>query len=103
MLGLDTTVKAREIAQRLLALRSGDVPPGPPGPRRGVDYPRLQQPLRWFEGILQLYRAAARALAEQVVIDRPDDDEPPPPSDEPDRLVDLMCRVHRVLLEHPVA
>jgi hypothetical protein len=98
---VETVVKAREIAHQLLALRDGEPAPRAPAPRPAVDYPRLQQHLRWFEGILALYRATARAVAELVEVGPADD--VPPPDHEPDRLVDLMCRVHRILLEHPVA
>jgi hypothetical protein len=96
---LETTAKAREIAHRLLALRSGEALPPPSRPRPNIDYPRLQQHVRWFERIVQLYRAAALAVADQAVVD----DDPPIPSLEPDRIVELMARAHRLLLEHPVA
>jgi hypothetical protein len=98
---LETTAKAREIAHRLLALRSGEAsgaPTAAPPPRRpAIDYPRLQDHVRWFERIVQLYRAAAQAVADQAVVDAD------PAATEPDRLVELMARAHRLLLEHPVA
>jgi hypothetical protein len=94
---LETTVKAREIAERLLALRRGEPAPAPRRSRPTIDYPRLQEHVRWFERIVNLYRAAAQAVADQTVVATD------PPASEPDRLVDLMCRAHRLLLEHPVA
>jgi hypothetical protein len=97
-LRLEATARARQLAEHLLAL--GDRPPAPPRPRPAIDYPRLQHRLRWFEGVLELYRAVARAVAERIV---PASDEDLRTGDDSDRLVALMGRAHRILLEHPVA
>jgi hypothetical protein len=100
---LESTTRARQIAEQLLAIAAGT--PAVPPPRQGpsIDYPRLQHHLRWFDGVIKLYRAAARALAEQVVLDPAGADAEPAPADETDQLVQLLRRAHRILLEHPVA
>jgi hypothetical protein len=99
---LDSTMKARRIAEHLLAMHAGEPLPPPRDERPEIDYPRLQHHVRWFDGVLRLYRAAARAVAEQVTVDPPDD-----PAGgaggEPDRLIDIVRRAHRILLEHPIA
>jgi hypothetical protein len=94
-----TEITARKVARELLAL--GDAPPAPvvaPAPKpTAIDYPRLQGQMRWFEGLLKLYRATASAVSEQVMIA----DEDATPAD--DELVPVLRRAHRALLEHPVA
>jgi len=100
-LGEEATRKARQIAEQLLAFGAGEPRPAPPpaGEPPVVDYPRLQHHLRWFDGVLKLYRAAALAVADQVVLDDPGDGV----EDESDRLMGFVRRAHRILLEHPVA
>ena len=92
---------ARQVARELLAL--GDSPPPPaeqPTPNRpAIDYPRLQDQMRWFEGLLQLYRATASAVSEQITIDTDD----AAAGAQSDDLVPVLRRAHRILLEHPVA
>jgi len=118
---------ARRIAEQLLALRAGGRPRAPArsapasspaaaspaamSPRRQpLDYPRLQRHMRWFDGVLRLYRAAAHAVAEQLALAGPDDavrpaDAAPDPGGdaEAEQLIAFARRAHRVLLEHPVA
>jgi hypothetical protein len=114
-LGDEATIQARRIAEQLLALDAerppgeppampppgAGEPPGPPLPPLPplIDYPRLQHHLRWFDRVLALYRAAALAVADQVVLDDPGDGV----VDEDDRLMGFVRRAHRILLEHPVA
>jgi hypothetical protein len=95
---------ARRIAEHLLAMRAREPaePPLAPRPAAQIDYPRLQHHIHWFDGLLRLYRAAARALADQVILGQPDDD-PAAPDAAPDPLIDIARRAHRILLEHPVA
>lgn len=91
-------ITAREVARELLA--GGEPSPAPPveAPKPvAIDYPRLQDQFRWFEGLMKLYRATACAVSEQVAISAEDI------AAEDDELVPLLRRVHRVLLEHPVA
>jgi hypothetical protein len=115
---------ARRIAEQLLALRAGGRPGSParsaaasspaPAPvrpsRQPLDYPRLQRHMRWFDGVLRLYRAAAHAVAEQLALAGPDDAVRPadaasdPGGDaEAEQLIAFARRAHRILLEHPVA
>lgn len=99
----DSTTVARQIAEHLLALRAGEPPAEAAEPARPViDYPRLQHHVRWFDGVLRLYRAAARAVAEQVAVPGPIDQPAGAPA-EADRLIDIVQRAYRILLEHPVA
>jgi hypothetical protein len=102
-----TASKARQIAEHLLALGTGEArQPAPPpvaAPPPELDYARLQRRLRWFDGLVQLYRAAAQAIADQVVVIGADDTTAGEGLDEGDRLVAVVRRVHRLLLEHPVA
>jgi hypothetical protein len=99
----ESTGKARRIAEHLLAIHAGAPASSPPRrARSGIDYPRLQRRIRWFDGVLRLYRAAARAVAEQVAVDRPRAGAGGP-AGERDELIDLVRRAHRILLEHPVA
>lgn len=102
----ESIATARRIAEQLLALRGG-APAAPPQPRApvAIDYPRLQHHLRWFDGVLRLYRAVAQAVAEQLVIDPRDDaaGDAGAAGDPDDPLVDIVRRAHRILLEHPVA
>jgi hypothetical protein len=102
---LESTRRARRIAEHLLAVHAGAPSASPPPRARPtIDYPRLQRRIRWFDGVLRLYRAAARAVAEQVVVDRPGDGAGGGgPDGELDRLIDVVRRAHRILLEHPVA
>lgn len=104
----DTAAKARQIAEHLLALRAGEppqlAPPPAAKPAPAVDYPRLQNKLQWFDGLVQLYRAAAQAVADQVVVEGPQDAAAADGAvDDGDRLIAAMRRAHRLLLEHPVA
>jgi hypothetical protein len=95
---------ARQIAEQLLAMSPGAPVTTARHPPPAVDYPRLQHHMRWFDGVLRLYRAVAQSVAEQLVIDVPDDAAAPEqPSDPDDRLIDIVRRAHRILLEHPVA
>src|SRR5215470_8344614 len=97
----ESITKARQIAEQLLSMRA-DEPTLRPQPRRtALNYLRLQHHIRWFDGVLRLYRAAARAIADQVTIDDPDEDTRPGDR-EPDELIDFVRRAHRILLEHPV-
>jgi hypothetical protein len=98
----EAVAAARRIAEHLLALRTRPSTPPPSRAEPGLDYPRLQHHLRWFDGLVRLYRAAARALADQVVLGRPGEDTTAPAA-APDPLIDIVRRAHRVLLEHPVA
>jgi hypothetical protein len=122
----DTSTKARRIAEHLLAL--GAAPRANRDPERAgpaaapaTDYHGLQRRLRELDGMLRLYRAAARAAADQVVIDAPDEPRPDAPCDgdavagppcgrrpdaamtDADRALALVRKAHRLLLEHPVA
>jgi len=122
---------ARRIAEQLLAIRAGGklaapasagralpsllaAPAGrslrPPSPRLALDYPRLQRHMRWFDGALRLYRAAAQVIADQLAIAEPDDAVRPADGApdaggdaEVERLIAIARRAHRILLEHPVA
>src|SRR5437868_15534242 len=84
----DSIATARQIAEQLLALRGGSAAPAaaprhtpvakrreaaPPAPPTPIDYPRLQHHMRWFDGVLRLYRAVAQAVADQLVVDARDD------------------------------
>jgi hypothetical protein len=103
-MGADDTVRARGIAAQLLALRH-DVPsPEQPAPRRElrapakqsgktIDYPRLQQHARWFDGLLKIYSAVAAAVAEELREELAVDDP----------LVRGLYTAHRLVLQHPVA
>jgi len=105
----DSIATARQIAEQLLALRSGSGAPAalprraPPAKRAAppIDYPRLQHHMRWFDGVLRLYRAVAQAVADQLVVDARDD--AAVAADPSDPLIDFVRRAHRILLEHPVA
>src|SRR5262245_67736 len=98
----ESITKARQIAEQLLSMRA-DRPTPPAQPRRtNLNYLSLQHHMRWFDGVLRLYRAAARAIADQVIMDDPDGDARPVDR-EPDELIDFVRRAHRILLEHPVA
>jgi len=99
---LQSIAAARQLAEQLLALRRGAPVAAPP--RRapvGIDYPRLQLHMRWFDGVLRLYRAVAQAVADQLVVGASDDTADPADPAEP--LIDIVRRAHRILLEHPVA
>ena len=109
---LQSIATARQIAEQLLALRRGSPAPAPaPAPARRalvakprtvpIDYPRLQHHMRWFDGLLRLYRAVAQAVAEQLVVDARADAAVVADPGEP--LIDFVRRAHRILLEHPVA
>jgi hypothetical protein len=100
----DSTTRARQLAEHLLAMRAGEPAAEPQPARPTIDYPRLQHHLRWFDGVLRLYRAAARAVADQVTVPGPTDaTDTTGAVDEADRLIDIVHRAHRILLEHPVA
>jgi hypothetical protein len=103
---------AEQIALHLLAMHRGEAPAPasasrPEGARPTIDYPRLQHHIRWFDGVLRLYRAAARAVADEVTVDQLDDARESGASDdterEDDRLMQMIRSAHRILLEHPVA
>jgi hypothetical protein len=102
---LQSIATARQIAAQLLALRgeSSVPPPRALAKRRTVpiDYPRLQHHMRWFDGLLRLYRAVAQVVAAQLVVDARDDAAVTADPSEP--LIDFVRRAHRILLEHPVA
>jgi hypothetical protein len=112
---LESTGKARQIAERLLAMHAGAAAAPEPAaaapPQRArpaIDYPRLQHHIRWFDGLFKLYRAMARAVAEQVVVDEPEDTAgagggAATAGGGPDPLIDIVRRAHRILLEHPIA
>jgi hypothetical protein len=120
--------KARRIAEHLLGL--GETPQADRDAQRSavaaapaLDYRGLQQRVRELDGLLTLYRAAARAAAAHAVVVAPDEprtDDPrdddlrsKPPGDvhprddaapdEGDRALDFIRKAHRLLLEHPVA
>jgi len=100
---LQSIAAARQLAEQLLALRRGAPVAAPPrrAPVGGIDYPRLQLHMRWFDGVLRLYRAVAQAVADQLVVGAGDDTADPADPAEP--LIDIVRRAHRILLEHPVA
>jgi hypothetical protein len=103
---LESTEKARQVAEHLLAMRAG-APAAPPSPRSrraraAVDYPRLQRRVHWLDGVLRLYRAAAGEVAALVDADHAGGSAGGPDG-EPDLLIDVVRRAHRILLEHPVA
>jgi hypothetical protein len=90
----DSTMKAQQIAEHLLATHAGEPSSPPERAPPAIDYPRLQHHFQWFDGLLRLYRMAARAVAEGIIVD---------PPGEPDKLIDIVRRAHRILLEHPIA
>ncbi len=101
----ESSERARQIAEHLLAMHAG-APAAPPPPRRArpaVDYPRLQRRVHWLDGVLRLYRAAVGEVAALVDADRGGGGAAGDPDGAPDPLIDIVRRAHRILLEHPVA
>jgi hypothetical protein len=91
---VEPSVKARQIAEHLLGLHAAPPASLPRERAPSIDYPRLQRHFQWFENLVALYRSIAEAVAEQVTVDA---------DDEPDELVDVVRRAHRIVLRHPVA
>lgn len=120
----DAKTRARRVAQHLLSMHAGQAAEDATQHAAPVaDYHQLLRKLQGLDGLLRLYRAAARATADRVAVDDPDEprsdehgsDEPHP--DEPrsgasavdagtgeaDRVLAFVQKAHRLLLEHPVA
>jgi hypothetical protein len=115
----DAKTRARRVAQHLLSMHAGQTAEDATQRAAPVaDYHQLLRQLQGLDGLLRLYRAAARATADRVAVRDPDEprsDEPRP--DEPgsdaapadadtgdaDRVLAFVQKAHRLLLEHPVA
>jgi hypothetical protein len=114
----DNSAKARRIAEHLLSLGAkptGAHQAGQGGPAAApaFDYHRLQSRIQELDGMLKLYRAAARAVADELVVAAPDEPRTDDPhdvhpgddamTDEGDRALTFVRKALRLLLEHPVA